>query len=166
MKLLCILTLSLFVISGLSATPESHRKAAKDVITVISAPEDLTQSVSQALTPFLNQLKRKGMPDKLRTDVRRAFMAWIREDIVWEEMVPPMIDLYVEEFTEDELNQILAFYQTPVGRKMIKKFPTLFASGAKIGQDYAKSKQADLLQRIQPIISKYEAEMASQSQSQ
>ncbi|MBF0589053.1 MAG: DUF2059 domain-containing protein [Magnetococcales bacterium] len=46
--------------------------------------------------------------------------------------------LYDRHFTPDELRQINAFYQTPVGRKSLKKIPMLMQEGMVVSQVHLK----------------------------
>lgn len=55
--------------------------------------------------------------------------------------------VYTENFTEEELDQILAFYDTPVGEKMVETTPELTKKAMEIGQAWG--------QELQPMIMKY-----------
>jgi hypothetical protein len=55
--------------------------------------------------------------------------------------------VYTEKFTEAEIDQILAFYQTPVGKKMRDITPELTKKGMEIGQEWGME--------LQPIMMKY-----------
>ncbi len=58
-----------------------------------------------------------------------------------------MAAVYTESFTEDELDKILAFYDTPVGKKMVAITPELTKKGMEIGQAWGME--------LQPLIAKY-----------
>lgn len=55
--------------------------------------------------------------------------------------------VYTENFSEEELDQILAFYDTPVGAKMVKTTPELTKRAMEIGQQWG--------QELQPMVMKY-----------
>jgi hypothetical protein len=59
-----------------------------------------------------------------------------------------MIDIYVHEFSEAELKDLLAFYKTPTGVKAVKRLPFAAAEATKIAQIYAATKQAGLQTRL------------------
>src|SRR5829696_7483043 len=40
-----------------------------------------------------------------------------------EQLMPRMIEIYVEAYTEQELRELIAFYQTPPGKKSLEKTP-------------------------------------------
>ena len=58
-----------------------------------------------------------------------------------------LAQVYTEEFTEAEIDKILAFYNTPVGEKMREVTPELTRKGMQIGQQWG--------QELQPIMMKY-----------
>lgn len=58
-----------------------------------------------------------------------------------------MAAVYTESFTEKELDEILAFYDTPVGKKMVAITPELTKKGMEIGQAWGME--------LQPLMAKY-----------
>jgi len=162
-SLLFILTL--LIAAPLHAITFSHRTLAENLVREISGPAVLKQSVHQALEPFLRQLRRDDMPEDLIAEVRQAFLDWLEEDIKWDEISPALAAAYAEQFDEKELTQILAFVQSPAGSKFLNKHPELIKAGIKLREDYAKTKQPELMARIQPLLSGYQSRKAAQSDS-
>lgn len=54
--------------------------------------------------------------------------------IGWSQIKPTLIKLYTEEFTEEELKQMVGFYQSDVGKKMLAKLPELNHRSAQMAQ--------------------------------
>ncbi len=63
-------------------------------------------------------------------------------------MVARMVPVYAELYTHEEIRQLLAFYQSPVGRKTVGLLPRLMARSQRIGQDMAKELQPELRERL------------------
>jgi hypothetical protein len=59
-----------------------------------------------------------------------------------------MIDLYASIFSDDDLISILQFYETPVGRKMIRVMPTIVQQGMAIGIQWGRSLAPEIEQRL------------------
>ncbi|MDX1753918.1 MAG: DUF2059 domain-containing protein [Salinimicrobium sediminis] len=78
-------------------------------------------------------------------DNRKAFKAEVVASL--ESLYGQMAQIYTEEFTEAEIDEILAFYNTPVGQKMREITPELTRKGMEIGQQWG--------QELQPIMMKY-----------
>ena len=63
--------------------------------------------------------------------------------------------LYSNAFTENEIEIMVEFYQTPTGQKFLKLAPDLMSQGAQIGMAEAQNKQAQLLNRVKPFLEKH-----------
>lgn len=75
------------------------------------------------------------IPPKAQDDFESMFLKEITPETMRELMIP----IYESNFTLDEINQILAFYKTPIGQKLITKLPEItqqgFAAGAVKGRE-------------------------------
>jgi hypothetical protein len=60
--------------------------------------------------------------------------SFLKKYMSWAGLKDDMIKIYADEFTEAELGELSAFYQTPLGKKTLQKMPTLMAKGAELGQ--------------------------------
>lgn len=69
---------------------------------------------------------------------------------VMNEMYVDMAIMYAEEFTHNEIKEILAFYETPVGKKIQETMPEL--------TDRAMDESQKLQYKLMPIMQKYMTE--------
>lgn len=67
----------------------------------------------------------------------------------WENLKDDFIQIYCDAYTEQELKEIYAFYQTPAGRKMVAKTPELTVKGMTITAAKVQANQAELQRMIQ-----------------
>jgi hypothetical protein len=65
----------------------------------------------------------------------------------WEKMKPEYAKLYSETFSDDEVDGMLAFYESPAGRAMQAKMPMLMSKVMALAQ----SQMGELLPEIQRI---------------
>lgn len=133
----------------------THRKAASDLLDLVSGPETVRGGIVASAEPMFDAMRQQGAPDAMITEMKAALQDWMDKDFLWDELKPKMVDIYVREFSEAELVQVLEFYKTPTGAKILTRLPVLFAEGVKLGQDYAQTKQASLDARIMKIVAKY-----------
>ena len=61
---------------------------------------------------------------QIQNDIKEM-NALIRAELSWDKLEEPMIALYGNVFSEDELQEIIAFYQSEAGQKMLKRQPEL-----------------------------------------
>ena len=76
---------------------------------------------------------------------REAFKKELAEST--EGLYKKMAVVYTESFTEKEIDEILEFYATPVGKKMVAITPELTKKGMEIGQAWGME--------LQPLMAKY-----------
>ncbi len=55
--------------------------------------------------------------------------------------------IYARHFTTDEMNRLIAFYETPVGRKFIRKMPEIMMESQKAGMEWGRSVAQELFKR-------------------
>jgi hypothetical protein len=58
-------------------------------------------------------------------DMRKQMGALLKEELAWEVFEPLMIDVYLNTFTEEEVQGMLQFYRSPAGRAVVTKMPAV-----------------------------------------
>jgi hypothetical protein len=109
------------------ADEASHHAAAESLLTMMDMDKVMSQSVDQML-----EIQVKQNPSI--APFQQQMKTFLNKYMSWASMKEDMVKLYEGEFTEPELKELVAFYQTPVGKKTIQKMPQLLSKGAEIGQ--------------------------------
>jgi len=60
----------------------------------------------------------------------------------------PVITIYDDNFSADEIKQLVAFYQSPVGRKIVIQLPQLMRQSVTMGQSWGQQAGARAVERI------------------
>ena len=76
----------------------------------------------------------------------KRFVTIMREELSWESLKPMYIEIYRDSFTQEEIDGLIAFYQSPVGMAFVNKMPIVM-------QKSMTSMQA----RMQPMMEKMKA---------
>lgn len=161
MKKLALPLIALLSLSSLAFADEaSHRAAAEEILEINKVPELMEQSFMSVMEPTYQGMKANGLPDAAIDEIKAAVSKWYNETMKWEIIKPKFADLYIKEFSEEEMKELVAFYKTPVGQKAITKMPTLMQQGSEIGQELATANQAALGTEIQAIMAKYKPSAA------
>jgi hypothetical protein len=105
--------------------------------------------VEQAKVLFLQQnpALSKDLNDiatKLRTELQPRFS----------ELTDEVARLYATNFTEQELKDILAFYKTAAGKKLLTEQPRLIDSSMKFGQDWANKLSDQVIAKMREELKK------------
>ena len=121
--------------------PQSHRQAAEKLMALT----EMEKSVQQGVESFIHlQLKSKPELAQKKEILRRFYS----DQIGWDAMKDEIIGLYVEGFTEQELNEMVGFYSTPTGKKMIHTVPVLMMERAKIAMLRIQQSQPKLQKQL------------------
>jgi uncharacterized protein len=81
--------------------------------------------------------------DELPADYEKkmtADMDAMFENMPWDEMMQAMVPVYQKHFTEGDINNLIAFYSSPTGEKLLQEMPSVMA---------------ETMQDTMPIMSKY-----------
>jgi len=135
-----LLTVLLFSLTALA--DEGAKREAEALLKITNAETLLTQSIEQMLDLQIQQNPQLA-PFK---DVMQKFLY---KYMSYESIKQEMIQLYSETFTEKELKEINAFYQTETGQKAIRALPAIMAQASQIGAARVQAHAAELQQMIE-----------------
>jgi len=109
------------------ADEASHRKAAESLLSMMNMDAVMGSAIDQMLAM---QIKQNPAIAPYETEMKN----FLKKYMSWAGLKDDMVKIYADEFTEAELGELSAFYQTPLGKKTLQKMPTLMAKGAELGQ--------------------------------
>jgi hypothetical protein len=127
--------------------------AAKQVLTVTGATTMfrplIAGVVEQARLLYLQQNPGLGkdlndVATKMRADLEPRFS----------ELVDEMAKMYGDAFTEKELKDILAFYESPTGKKLLDKQPKLVDSSMGYARDWANKLSEEVTAKMREELMK------------
>jgi len=99
-----------------AADDDTRTVLAQEVLELAYSPNNLRDSFAGFLEPALDAMKRDGMPDAARDEVRAAFKEWFNQEVKWAEIKPKLVEIYAHDFTTEELRALLAFLDKPLGQ--------------------------------------------------
>ena len=67
------------------------------------------------------------------------------------EFEEPVIAIYDANFSADEIKQLVAFYQSPVGRKIVVQLPQLMQQSVTMGQSWGQQAGVRAVERIRAL---------------
>ncbi|UTF58843.1 DUF2059 domain-containing protein [Gilvimarinus sp. DA14] len=85
---------------------------------------------------------------------------WSEKYFTWDAMKDDMVVIYKKYFTDAEIEKLIEFYSSPVGKKAIEVMPQLFQEGSQVGMRIAQEHQAELMQMLEDAKAENEAEAA------
>ncbi len=138
-----LLSLLLFVPRiGFSQTNSDHYRAALELLDVVNAEKAFKSAIDITLTAQLKANPNLGPFE----DILRSFLAKYAN---WSNLKAGVAELYMNEFTENELREMINFYKTETGKKAAEKMPILFSKGAELGRQAVEDHKGELIEAIQ-----------------
>jgi hypothetical protein len=125
---------------SLSVAP-SHQAAGERLLRAMHVEQMLTRTMELMFTTMLEQDPEMAQME----DILREFVA---EAVDWETMGPLMLQVYVETYSEEELNAMAAFYETPVGQRIVLKMPELTARTSLLSQQAMQERMPELIGKL------------------
>ena len=98
---------------------------------------------------------------KIIDDMQTKTVAVLKEELNWESLEPLYIQIYSESFSQEEIDGMLAFYETPAGQALIKKMPVVMQKSMVEMQ----KRMGTLMQKLQKIQQDALGELKKQSKS-
>lgn len=71
--------------------------------------------------------------------LRERMKALTLEEMSWANMKPKLAQVYRESFTQEEIDGLIAFYESPVGRSYVAKMPLVMAKTMQVSQQQMQS---------------------------
>ena len=96
----------------------SHRAAVKRLFELTAMQQKIKESVDSVLALQLAQ-------NPALRDHETAVREFLERHIGWNSLEDALTSMYLAEFTEQELDEMNAFYDSPTGRKVIERLPVL-----------------------------------------
>jgi uncharacterized protein len=122
------------------ADEASHRAKAQQLMTilkteqmVVQIAENIRKQVADAAAQIVGADAAPEKKAKLDDFEKQAFHA-VDEQLSWKAMEGQFTDIYVKNFTEDELDAIIAFYKSPAGVTLLGKMPAVNEDVSRYGQ--------------------------------
>jgi hypothetical protein len=97
----------------------------------------------QMMTQMLDSMKTQF--PQVPAKVWDAFKAELNTD----EMLNQLIPIYSKYYTNDEIKQMIAFYETPLGKKTIAVLPQITRESTAIGQQYGIAAAERALKKLE-----------------
>jgi hypothetical protein len=100
------------------ADEASERQAVEQLFVLTAMQQKIDESVTTVLALQIAQNPELAPHQK-------AVRGFLERNIGWDSLKDPLTNMYMEEFTEQELNDMNTFYSSSTGRKVIERLPIL-----------------------------------------
>lgn len=156
MKRVAVFTTSILLSTFLANAQELSKEAKIErLLTLMNGEAALNQVFEQMKTMMASTLSSATPPGATSEQRARALeiqtktLDLLKARVNWEKLKPEYIKWYSETFSDDEIDGILAFFESPAGRAMQAKTPMLVSKIIA----WSQAQVSELLPEIQRLIS-------------
>ena len=138
----CMAALMTLGSAQVMADARSHEADAERFLQLARADKLAVPVYAQVQQMFAQRFAEAKAPESkkaLLESYQAKANAELDKAVGWDKLKPDMVKLYTSNFSEQELKDLIAFYQSPLGQKVLQKMPTLTAQSAEITQTKLES---------------------------
>lgn len=140
------LTAALLLLTGLPAAlgeePPATEASIRELIEVTGASKMLDQMRPQLESTmdqmFQQMIRGKDLTpaqQQVLADMRAELTALLMQELAWSRYEPMIVQIYGKSFSQAEVDGMVAFYRTDVGRAVIAKMPLVMQHTMAVMQD-------------------------------
>lgn len=85
----------------------------------------------------------KNIPAEKQADFKKELDASIKD------LMNKMADMYMTEFTHNDIKEVIKFYESPVGKKLASKTEVLYEKGQVVGQEWGMNLQGVIMKYVE-----------------
>ena len=119
-------------VSGGIAPTEISRERRADVGRLLKLM-NVIEDEMKSLEPFFENIKKSAphVPAKVWDDLRKEFNAEFTAEMFMDTYVP----IFARRFTAAEVKELIKFYESPAGRKMLESLPLIREEAFQVGYE-------------------------------
>ena len=143
-----------------SAYGDEAGRAAKadEFMQLAKLDENLQRTLAlvseQMKSGFFEQLSGVKLPPDRQKDVdefQDKVTKVIADAFSWEKLRPAYVKLFADAYSEQELDDIIAFYKSPTGRSMVAKTPELMVRANEV----SKQRLAEAMPKMRELMTEF-----------
>jgi hypothetical protein len=156
----------MFCASPAAWCDEASRTAkVEEFFRLTKMDELLRQSLTLATDQVKSGIIQQITGTKLPPEAQKGMSAFqdkvarvVTDALSWEKLKPAYLQLYVDAFSDGELDGIVAFYKSPAGQAMVAKTPALMQKASVVAQQRMAEAQPELQRLMKEFVAQAESQ--------
>ncbi len=147
-----------------SANSPATKEDVQKYLEAMHSREMMAKTIDAMMKPMHQMMHEQYEKDKdkLPADFE-ARMTKTMDDFMktfpWDELLQSTVPIYQKHFTKGDMQQLVAFYSTPTGQKVIQELPAITAESMQVMMPMMRERMEAMVQNMQQQV----AEMLKQS---
>jgi hypothetical protein len=142
MRIFLVVVSMFFALSASGEVSDSHRKATTELLELMEVERSMVGGATTMTDVMLQQ-------NPTLVPFRDVLITWAEKTMTWERFEGKVVAMYAEAFSEAEIRDLIVFYKTPTGKKMIQLGPQLTQQGAQLGAQVARENEDELMRMLE-----------------
>jgi len=151
----------LTALSALHVQAEPATRPTVEQFLKVTEARQMLELAYQQMDQLTQQSSTSQQTDALQSKHRQQVQDLVKAELSWEQLQEPLIALYGTVFSEAELQDIIQFYQSAAGQKLLKRQPELMQNTMQLMQQRMQALQP----KLQALIKQQQAERAANAKS-
>lgn len=123
-----------------AATVNPALEAKVRELLALTSAEDMAEQMIGQMIPAMKEMA-PGVPESVWSE--------LEAEMNLDDLIDELIPVYVAEYTEGEIDAMLAFYRTPEGKSVIRKMPSVMNQSMMIGQRWGQKAAERVFEGLQ-----------------
>ncbi|GGA63009.1 hypothetical protein GCM10011369_00360 [Neiella marina] len=154
MKKSIILLFTMLFSFGVQASEKASAESVERLMALTEVPKMMDAMHAQMTNIFSGMSKQLNLTAEQQPafdEYMRKLAVLLKQEMNWDKLKAPMIEIYANRFTEDEIQGLITFYESEIGQSMVKKMPLIMQDSAAISQQLMMSFMPKLKQLAQEL---------------
>ncbi|WP_421792194.1 DUF2059 domain-containing protein [Hyphobacterium sp.] len=147
-----VAALAMLVVTAAAQAQDNRQALAEQVVRESGADSMMIQTI-QATSPLIIEAFRADVPDLTQPEGEMIVGYFIDEiRTLMPQFIAEISAIYAQNFTEEELQQLLDFYRSPVGQRLIEVQPQIATQAQVVGERLGQQAMTNAMPQIQTLI--------------
>jgi hypothetical protein len=118
-------------------TPQTDAMELMNVSGAANIARDLAPLIARQLVAAMRR-SNSALPERVNPVTTEVVTTYLNDPVRSKELIDQLAAVYLRTFSPVEIKELITFYKTPVGKKLVLSLPTLASQSAQIGQAWAR----------------------------
>ena len=147
---------------GLAADAPTHDQVMKllDLLQVRKSMALMMDGMKQAMKQGAEEAFRDRVPNPTtkQLEALNGIVDDMMADMPLNELIEAMVPIYQRHLTKSDLEELIRFYSSPVGQKLLREQPQMMQEGMQAGMQVQQKRMGQIRAKIEARIEKMMAE--------
>lgn len=157
-----VLAITIHISAFADAGERESVEELMELMEVDSLIDNYYAQLDQFFTDMAEQVGVRASEQEIFDNQFKKMTAFMREEFSWDKMEGPMIDVYLSNFTAQEIEDLLNLYRSDTGRLLVEKTPIVMGEMLNTGQQMVE----ELLPKLEELRAELKEELRAHRESQ